>query len=100
MDGIKCEMKCGQCARSMCTGARKLADEAGAGSVEKRYVVKHVRTGRWLDCELEGGRLVAGLALYGEVRSFTRAQAQALVCVWIAAGGDDSLVIEEASHEA
>jgi hypothetical protein len=68
--------------------------------MEKRYRVKSVRTGRRLDCRMEGGRLVAGLALYGEVRAFPRAQAQALACVWIAAGGDDSLVIEEAGHDA
>ena len=64
--------------------------------MEKLYRVKSVRTGRWLDCRMEGGRLVAGLALYGEVRAFTRAQAQALACMWIACGGDGDLIIEEA----
>jgi hypothetical protein len=32
MSGITCEMKCAECARVMCTGARKLAEEARAGS--------------------------------------------------------------------
>ena len=65
--------------------------------MEKRYVVRSVRTGRRLDCWIEGRRLVAGPVLYGDVRTLLRAQAQALVCVWIACGGDSDLIIEEAS---
>jgi len=65
--------------------------------MEKRYVVKSVQTGRWLGGEMLIGRnVIVNLCLYGKTQDYTRAQAQALVCVWIAAGGDDSLVIEEA----
>lgn len=62
------------------------------------YRVRHVRTGMYLEAEIHRAvGLVVNWVGDARVRSFPRAQAQALASVWIAVSGDHDVEIEPAS---